>query len=111
MKGIKYHSTKWGHSILSNHCILLIKEICFLWVGLFFIDCQLLSRCATILKCMLTALQKRFDEDMVIAGQHAFLMLLERIEALTQMHQVCLRGQRVTLLFLNTTRKLISWSF
>ena len=41
---------------------------------------------------MLTALQKRFDEDMVIAGQHAFLMLLERIEALTQMHQVSFRS-------------------
>lgn len=34
---------------------------------------------------------KRFDEDMIVAGQHAFLMLLERIEALPQLHQVRIR--------------------
>lgn len=31
---------------------------------------------------------KRFDEDLIVSGQHAFLMLLERIESLPQTHQV-----------------------
>jgi hypothetical protein len=43
---------------------------------------------------LLAALDKRFDEDLSVAGQHAFLMLLERIEALPQLHQVTFQEEK-----------------
>ena len=42
--------------------------------------------CGTILDCLLMSLEKHFSEDLLIAGQHSFVMLIERIEGLFNRH-------------------------
>ncbi len=48
--------------------------------------------CETILDCFLTTLEKCFSENILIAGQHALILLLERIDSLFAQHRTKIKA-------------------